>query len=629
MIKSLIQNLLTIINYLVAIALLLSIFTVLLLYTLGIPPVIERFASEFTGRKITIGDIKIEWADSARIQMHDFRMSNATWGTEPYMVKLNSLDVVLDLSALIQGDKVVQNITASGLDIFLERDEKGVGNWRFHDLTPSVQKGPLKHEPTERAGFPIIRDGIILDSMFRMKTSSGAMIQIDAHNLKFNSKDGRSPVLIVLEGAYNGKIAKMTMAGDSYAVLHDDETPYPVKFRLERNTGTLDFEGTMTDPVNMDGAQGLLTISAPDMGEILSMFGLNIQATFPLHLKTPMTRAGDRWFFKKLVGDLADTDFTGELILNEGSRTLPDAITGKFTFEKVDARKIIDGVSRLKRPSRRTDITSIPLQAPRNPGITVDVDLGANGIHYDNWIISNVGFHFKNDPGKISIESLKFSLAGGQILMRMHLDATRDLPQLTSKIDVEGVDAGRVLHLAKNIDTKNIIDGPVNARAILQMHGNNVGHAIRNSRGGVVAYMNEGHISKKFLELASIDLHLLLGGSDGQENMSCLLGVLTMRNGLGILSPLKLEAPSASLGGGGSINLLNKKIDVFMKPVEGTTGFWALDVPLRFSGEYSSIKIEPLFLDRYRLPESSAIRQIPPDLMPELRSVAMKSSCIK
>lgn len=140
--------------------------------------------------------------------------------------------------------------------------------------------------------------------------------------------------------------------------------------------------------------------------------------------------------------------------------------------------------------------------------------------------------------------------------------------------------------------------------------------------------MNDGRIAKKFLELATIDINLLFGGSKEQEKMPCLLGVYTMRNGVGRVAPLQFHAESASLTGGGTINLLNKQIDVFMEPVFGTTGFWALDIPLHFIGPFSSIAIEPIIFGKSNLPKIRADKQIPSDLLPELKSLARRSHCI-
>lgn len=605
-----------------------TVVTIILVNTVGLAPVVERYASEITGRNVTIGTLDVQWRESLSFRIDDLRLSNSEWGTEPHMIRLKHLQGAFELSALIKGHKLIQNLTIDGLEVFLERDQNGIGNWRFHDFSPSVAKDPFKHRSDQRGDFPIIMDANIVDSVFRMKTSSGAMIQIDAYDLKFGAADN-GPILLTIDGAYNGKRTTMAMAGDTYAVLHDAKTPYPIKLRIARTSDTLDFEGTMTDPINVDGAKGMLTLNAPDMGDVFSMFGLNMQATFPLRLKTPITRAGDRWDFEKLEGDVAGTDFRAVLVLNEGSRETADDFVGTVDFDTLDARHIIDGISKLKRPTKKSDFNSVPLAAAKDPSITVDVDLGAKAIRYDDWLITDARLHAKNEPGKVSVEELKFSVALGTVSMDMHFDATGSAPLLKSQIDIKGVDVGRVVRLAKDPDTKKTISGPLNARAVLEMQGNTVEQGLRSSKGGIVAYMNDGRISKKFLELASVDLNILVGGTEGQEKMSCLLGVFTMRNGLGTLSPLKLSAPSASLTGGGGVNLLNRQIDVFMKPVEGTTGFLALDVPLHFTGDLTAINIEPLVFGNSKLPAAAVSHTLPTDLLPELKAIAMKSSCIK
>ncbi len=629
-IRLLLRSLLATICCILVIILVIAGATVVFFRTADFTTMAERYGSEATGREVSIGDLQIQWSNPLRVHISDFHFGNADWGTEPDIVRLKSLDAVVDAKELLKGKVVLHQLVLSGLNIFLERDKNGVGNWRLHDFTPAKQKDPFEYDAEQREAFPSILDAIAIDSVFRMKTSSGSIIKIDSHDFRIYAQNENSPVLIAIDGAYNEKNAKMTIAGDSYAVLHDASTPYPIKIRIDRKPDTLDFEGTMTDPVNMDGAKGALTLNAPDMGKILSMFGVNdVHATFPLHLKTSLRRAGDKWEFEKLDGKVASTNFVGELVLNEGSRTTADDLVGDIHFKTIDARPIIDGISRLSRPTNKSDIKLIPLDVAKDPDITVDIALKAKEIYYDNWRVTAATLHVKNRPGQVSVEALKFSAAKGQFHMDMHLDTSGKTPHFRSKIDIDDVDIGRVLHLAQSPDTTKIINGPLNARALLDMKGKNIEQGIKNSRGGVVAYMNNGRIAKKFLELATINLRLLFGGSEGQEKMSCLLGVYTMRNGIGQILPLQLHAESASLTGEGKINLLNQQVDILMKPLEGTTEFLALDVPLHFTGPFSSIDVEPVVLGKANLPQLSARKQLPSDMMPELKSLAMRSNCVK
>lgn len=139
------------------------------------------------------------------------------------------------------------------------------------------------------------------------------------------------------------------------------------------------------------------------MGKIMSMFGLDVRATFPLYLQTPFIRARERWSFEKLDRKIAQRNFTGMLVLKEGSRSIADDLVGKLNFKKIDARRIIDGVSKLKRPTQKSDIKFIPLDVTKNPGMTVYISLRAKEIHYDNWRVTDAELHVKNTPGKISI----------------------------------------------------------------------------------------------------------------------------------------------------------------------------------------------------------------------------------
>jgi hypothetical protein len=92
----------------------------------------------------------------------------------------------------------------------------------------------------------------------------------------------------------------------------------------------------------------------------------------------------------------------------------------------------------------------------------------------------------------------------------------------------------------------------------------------------------------------SVDLRTLLRAGEGRVPVNCLLGVLTLKDGIGVLSPLRLDSQEATLAGAGSIDFAGQRLDLKLQSDHDTTGFFALDVPIAISGPFKRLAVTPL-----------------------------------
>jgi hypothetical protein len=66
--------------------------------------------------------------------------------------------------------------------------------------------------------------------------------------------------------------------------------------------------------------------------------------------------------------------------------------------------------------------------------------------------------------------------------------------------------------------------------------------------------------------------------------ISCLVGVLDIRGGIGTLSPLRIRSADGTITGRGSFDIYRRQIDITVASEAHTTSLFALDVPLRVNG---------------------------------------------
>jgi len=91
---------------------------------------VERIAAA-TGRTLAIdGGVSIDlFALPPRITFGDVRLGNAPWGSRPDMLRAKRLEAELDLLPLLVGDVAVPRLRLVGVDILLETNKTGEGNW--------------------------------------------------------------------------------------------------------------------------------------------------------------------------------------------------------------------------------------------------------------------------------------------------------------------------------------------------------------------------------------------------------------------------------------------------------------------------------------------------------------------
>lgn len=123
---------------LIAIAALLLIVIVgivLLVQFLDLNRIVQVAAQEVeksTGRQLTVGGSPhLIPALSPTVVLEDLRFGNATWGSEPEMVRCGRLEITLALLPLLRGEVGIRHLALQDVRLLLERNPDGVANWQF------------------------------------------------------------------------------------------------------------------------------------------------------------------------------------------------------------------------------------------------------------------------------------------------------------------------------------------------------------------------------------------------------------------------------------------------------------------------------------------------------------------
>ena len=94
-------------------------------------PAVQRQLSEAIGRDVSIERLAVGRSLRPTIAVTGVRIANAPWATQPQLISVNHASVRLDLLSLIRGEIEIGNVDVDGVELSLERDSNGIGNWEL------------------------------------------------------------------------------------------------------------------------------------------------------------------------------------------------------------------------------------------------------------------------------------------------------------------------------------------------------------------------------------------------------------------------------------------------------------------------------------------------------------------
>ncbi|HET6159587.1 MAG TPA: AsmA-like C-terminal region-containing protein [Dongiaceae bacterium] len=573
-------------------------------------PIVERAASGSLGRQVTLGSLKVRWGDPLRIEFTDLAIANAPWGSEPQMVRVGHAAALLDVAPLLSGVLRYERLRISDATIVLERDPHGIGNWKFGGGSGLVLV------PKDRTQFPTLIDFAGEHGLITYRTHGGDILRIALDRVAISSPSEETPARLLAEGAYNNVATRLDATTDSYETLRDASQPFGTRFTLAGRDTDIAFDGTLREPLDFEGARGEVSVDARTLNDILGVMGAKAKSDLPLSVGGILKHDGDRWLLAAAKGELMQSDFTGGLALLEGQAGKPDDITLDLTAGALDLDAIMASFG---GPAKAE---SVALHPEGLAAINVTAALTTARLTVAARNLRSVTLLGRLAAGDVTLKELSFALGGGTLSLSGALQGTSQNGELALDGRLSKADAGGI---AQELGaTGDEINGQLDGAARLALHGPTLAAAMKTGSGAAIVLLRQGQIARSLIEQLSTDLRSLLRTKEGRVPVSCLLGVLNLKDGIGILSPLRLESRDAIVVGAGKFDIGNKKLDVTLKTERDSTNFFALDIPVRISGPLENVSAKPLVgSDANWLERPAAADRLPADL----RQMANSSTC--
>jgi uncharacterized protein involved in outer membrane biogenesis len=252
-------------------------------------PRVARMVKDATGRELNIGgEIDLMIGLSPALVVTDITFSNASWGSQPQMIKMDKLQAQVRLLPLLTRDVELRQIAFAGVEVLLETKPDGQGNWEF----PAVES-PAKSAGASKA-TKINADNIRFENFdltFR-DGKTGSATQVRLIDLKIAKQAAGDKLVVDLRADYNGQ--PLTLAGKTGLVreLLGSER-FPLELSGAFSDVTIKLEGVVDDVLKLKGIDLQLKGSGKDLTEIGTIIDRKLPSTDEFAIQGRLTGSAE------------------------------------------------------------------------------------------------------------------------------------------------------------------------------------------------------------------------------------------------------------------------------------------------------------------------------------------------
>ena len=533
-------------------------------------PFIAGRVSARIGRPVTIASAHITPGRWVAIDIQGLSVPNLDGGSQPVMTAARHLVAEVRLSSVLHGPLAIRGASIEDLSVLLER-VNDVPNWWF---------GP-GHTPLhwKRATFPWLKDVRLHKSEIVSLSQKGSRRVVRLDDAFLLSPADDQPVRLSGTGAYADVPLQLEAELKSFGDYRNNSEPFGTKLHFRSGDASLVFDGTMTHPLDVDGAVGQLTLDAPALTPLLALVGTPRTLNMSLHLTGMLDHANEVWSLGAATGELEKQPFTGGSVrLAEGTKQHVDDLAVQVAFEHLNLNELLG-----KRSGGE-----LKLAVDGAPSTVGEAKVSARRLSYDALSATDVVVAARLSPGKLLVKELSMTAFGtrvrasGQVVGAGHV---------TAEVAATGADV-QMLRRALGFGIVPVL-GALEGTFLVDATAPTLGQAIREAQVNGVVAMRGGSIAKEVIEMASTDVSALFRTARGMSVVSCLLAGLEMRAGVGTIAPLRVRAADGVIAGSAHFDLHRRVFDLTVGSEAHTTGALALDIPVRVHGSFGSPSVEP------------------------------------
>ena len=261
-------------------------------------PRIAQAVKEGTGRKLTLaGGVKLTMGFSPSLVVANVMLANASWASQPQMVKAEELQAQFKLLPFLLGDVEFNRIVLVNVDVLLETDARGQSNWEFFAAdTSKTSIWPVRKLQIKKV--KIVKLQLTYHDGQRGSTSRLSLDSLDAWR-----EPSSSDLKINLKGTANGQ--PLALSGKTGPILNL-LAHKPMQFDLlgRVSNATVETSGIIGAVFRLEGIDGKVTVSGTDLAGLGVAAGMDMPKTDGFQLTAHLRGSAKRLTLDDVKGNL-------------------------------------------------------------------------------------------------------------------------------------------------------------------------------------------------------------------------------------------------------------------------------------------------------------------------------------
>jgi uncharacterized protein involved in outer membrane biogenesis len=403
-----------------------------------------------------------------------------------------------------------------------------------------------------------------------------------------------------IKGTYNKTPVSGSGKVGGVLALQDANRPFPVQADVKAGDLHVGLVGTITDPAHLAAVDLRLWLQGNSMARLYSLTGVTLPDTPPYategRLIGQFKSSGNVFKYENFTGRVGGSDLNGSLTYTAREpRPLLQGELVSHLLQFSDLAPVIGADSNASK-AKRGDATAQPsgrvlpveeFRTDRWKAIDADVKFtGRRIVKNTDLPITDLYTHVVMTDGVLSLEPLKFGVAGGSLESNIRLDGSA--APLKGRFSTSARHL-KLKQLFPNFKTMQNALGEINGDAALTATGNSPAALAATSNGEVKALVTDGTVSRLLMEAAGLNVanvvyEKLFGNRDVKIN--CAAADFVATDG-GLESRVfALDTDDAVINIDGTVSLRDETLDLGVHP--HTKGFrvFSLRSPLYVKGTF-------------------------------------------
>ncbi|MBX7146396.1 MAG: AsmA family protein [Alphaproteobacteria bacterium] len=573
-----------------------------LLNNINVEPVrvfIQDEVKKQTGRDLIIqGDIEWAFSLSPTIVVHNVSLSNPAGFSQKEMAIIELFELNLDLLPLLHKEIVINSFTLDKVNIFLEKNTQGQGNWSFatseskpnNGVTPEItlkEDAPIRVPTIEKVDIQnlsfVYKDAVAKkeQNVFIKKLTAKAQNNLSPVELSLESNINDIPVVL------NGKVGSINSIIEAK----------PIEINLDgaiNNTKVI-VDGKIANLKLFQGINANVEISGDNLNDLASLASIKNIQNVPFDIKTTFSDPSGTYNFDPLKIRLDDMDVTGKLMfLKEEIRS---KIKGGLQISKLDLDKVLSksnassDISAKSSESKGNVIPNDPIDFSALSSIDAELQLAIGQFIYSSQEFKNISAGVNLNNGRLVLNPFKTNAGNGTIDANLVLES-KNQPNLSLVLNTSNIDSHFFSEL---IHSPGLLkDGKITIKSNLKGQGNSVKNILASSNGYLNFYIDKGSMNNNFLRIILADLiKLISSGNSESSTLNCAASHIDFTQGIAETKAAVIDTPSAIIVANGQVNLATEKLSMHVESSPKTATLAALAVPMNITGTLSSPTVLP------------------------------------